>query len=101
MRHHSRVVVAAVFFALCSGSLLAQEPKPATPDAQGLAFFENKIRPVLVRHCYQCHSKSSKKSEGNLLLDSRDGIRKGGDRGPAIVPGDTDKSVLLDAILHT
>lgn len=70
-------------------------------DDKGLEFFEAKIRPVLVQHCYKCHSTSGKKSEGGLLLDSRDAIRKGGDRGPAIVPGDTDKSILLDAILHT
>ena len=73
----------------------------APADARGLEFFEAKIRPVLVQHCYKCHSTSSKKSEGGLLLDSRAGIRKGGDRGPAVVPGDIDKSLLLDAILHT
>ncbi len=74
------------------------EPPPAT---KGLEFFETKIRPVLVQHCYKCHSVSGKKSEGSLLLDSREGIQKGGDRGPAVVPGDTAKSILLTAIQHT
>lgn len=81
----------------------SQQPASSQPqlDAKGTEFFETKIRPVLVQHCYKCHSTSGKKSEGGLLLDSREGIRKGGDRGPAIVPGDTDKSLMLEAILHT
>lgn len=73
----------------------------ADETAQGTAFFESKIRPVLVQHCYQCHSVKSGKSEGGLRLDSRNGIRSGGDRGAAIVPGDLKKSVLLTAISHT
>jgi hypothetical protein len=69
-------------------------------DAAGHAFFEAKIRPVLVQQCYKCHSASGKKSEGSLLLDSRDGIRKGGDRGPAVVPGKPKESLLLTALTH-
>ena len=70
-----------------------------TPDAT--AFFESKIRPVLVQHCYQCHSVKAGKSEGGLRLDSRSGIRAGGDRGAAIVPEELKKSLLLTAISHT
>ncbi|WP_425614645.1 PSD1 and planctomycete cytochrome C domain-containing protein [Anatilimnocola sp. NA78] len=70
-------------------------------DDKGLAFFESKIRPVLVKHCYQCHSVGAKKSEGGLLLDSRAGISKGGDRGPAIVVDKPEQSPLLIAISHT
>ena len=68
----------------------------ATPEQ--LAFFEKKIRPVLVSQCYTCHSEEAKKDKGSLLLDTRDGIRKGGDTGPAVVPGDTRRSLLVKAI---
>jgi hypothetical protein len=70
-------------------------------DASGIAFFESKIRPVLVRHCYECHSSEAGKSKGELLLDTRDAIRVGGGSGPAVVPGDPKKSLLLTAMMHT
>src|SRR6187551_2579737 len=69
-------------------------------DAKGIEFFESKIRPVLAQQCYACHSTSAGKSESGLLVDSREGLRTGGDRGPAVVPGDTAKSILLTAIRH-
>jgi hypothetical protein len=62
------------------------------------AFFEAKIRPVLVSKCYDCHSAGAKKVKANLLLDTREGIRKGGDSGPAVVPGDASASLLMKAI---
>ena len=71
------------------------------PRADELAFFESKIRPVLVESCYKCHSTSSTKLRGGLLLDTREGIRRGGDTGPAIVPGDLEKSLLIEAIRYT
>ena len=58
----------------------------AEPD--GIEFFENHIRPLLVQNCYKCHSEDAGKAKGELLLDTREGLRKGGDSGPAIVPGD-------------
>lgn len=70
------------------------------PDAAGQDFFEAKIRPVLVTHCYRCHSVDAKKEEGGLFLDSRNRIRSGGDRGPAVVPGKPAESLLLSAISH-
>ena len=69
-----------------------------TPFATGNDFFESKIRPVLVKHCYECHSAEAGKSKGGLLLDTREGIRTGGDTGPAVVPGDLEKSLLIAAI---
>src|SRR5262245_32910829 len=65
------------------------------PTADQVAFFEKKIRPVLVDNCYQCHSAEAKKLKANLLLDTREGTRKGGDSGPAVIPGDTDRSLLI------
>jgi len=67
-----------------------------TPDE----FFERKIRPVLVQHCYRCHSVDGDSLKANLFLDSRDGMRRGGDSGPAVVPGDLKKSLLIDALRY-
>jgi cytochrome c553 len=62
-------------------------------------FFEKKIRPVLVAECYECHN--AEKTKGGLRLDYRDGWRKGGDSGDAIVPGNPAKSLLIDSIKHS
>src|SRR5436309_4894747 len=70
----------------------------AAEDPGGVAFFESKIRPVLVERCQECHSSTLKKPKGNLRLDTREGIRKGGSSGPAVVPGDIESSVLFQAI---
>jgi hypothetical protein len=72
----------------------------ADEQAQGVEFFESKIRPVLVKHCYDCHSAESGAAEGDLELDTRKSIRAGGARGPAVVPGDPGKSLLLTALSH-
>ena len=63
-------------------------------------FFESKIRPVLADTCYRCHSADAGKSKGGLTLDSRDAMLKGGDTGPAIVPGEPAKSLLIKAITY-
>jgi mono/diheme cytochrome c family protein len=70
-------------------------------DPAGVEFFENKIRPVLAESCYGCHSQKSEKLKGGLYLDTRDGWLKGGDNGPAVVPGDPDQSLLIKAIRYT
>ena len=73
--------------------------KPATPlTAAQTEFFENRIRPVLAEKCYKCHSAESEKVKGGLLLDTREGIREGGESGHAVVPGDTNQSLLLAAM---
>lgn len=69
-------------------------------NAAGIQFFENKIRPVLSTHCYECHSEKSKKLRADLLLDSKDGMLKGGVSGPALVPGKAKESLLLKALEH-
>ena len=63
-------------------------------------FFEKKIRPVLVQKCYACHAKDAKSIKGGLVLDTRDGIRRGGDSGHAVVPGELDTSLLIEAIRY-
>ncbi len=70
----------------------------AQSGAAGIEFFESKIRPALVEHCYECHSQDSKKVKGGLLLDTREASLRGGDTGAAIVPGNLDKSRLITAI---
>ncbi len=67
----------------------------------GIEFFEKKIRPVLVEHCYKCHAADAKKIRGELLLDSRAGIRKGGESGPVMEPGNPAKSLLIKALRYT
>ena len=62
------------------------------------AFFEEKIRPVLEKRCFECHSHDSGKMKGGLTLDSRSGWADGGDSGPAIVPGKPDESLLIKAV---
>ena len=71
------------------------------PDRAGIEFFEKHVRPVLVDHCYNCHSPGAEKGvKGGLLLDTRDGLLKGGDNGPGIVAGDPEKSLLIKAIRY-
>ncbi|MFN4261901.1 MAG: PSD1 and planctomycete cytochrome C domain-containing protein [Gemmataceae bacterium] len=69
-------------------------------DQRDIEFFEARIRPVLVKYCYECHSATSAKIKGSLLLDSRDGLRRGGSSGPALVPGRPDESLLIQALNH-
>jgi Protein of unknown function (DUF1553)/Protein of unknown function (DUF1549)/Planctomycete cytochrome C len=73
------------------------EPE-ATPEQ--IDFFEKKVRPLLVEHCYQCHSVNAKRLEGKLLLDSRKGHVLGGDSGPSILPGKADDSLLIEAVRY-
>jgi len=70
----------------------------AEPSAEGIEFFEKKIRPALVKHCYECHSTEGDKVRGGLLLDTREGSRLGGDSGAAVVPFKPQESLLLTAI---
>src|SRR5581483_1334996 len=74
------------------------------PDAKGLEFFEKKVRPVLVEHCYKCHStdaEKAKKLRGGLYLENKAGILKGGDTGPAVVPSKPAEGMLLPALRFT
>ncbi len=72
----------------------------AADDARRLEFFENRIRPVLVKHCYECHAANSTPIQAGLVVDTAAGLLKGGDTGPAIIPGDSSGSLLLQALRH-
>ncbi|HEY3787569.1 MAG TPA: DUF1549 domain-containing protein, partial [Urbifossiella sp.] len=88
-------------FAIAIVMAAAGSGRSADPDPKALEFFEAKIRPVLVKHCYSCHSaeaQDKKKLKAGLKLDSRDGLLKGGESGPAVVPGDPKKSFLIQAL---
>src|SRR5262249_8677709 len=79
-------------------ALFATPVRAAEPPAEAVEFFEKKVRPVLVQHCYRCHSAESKSLKGGLRLDSRAALLKGGDSGPALVPGAPEKSRLIEAV---
>ena len=95
---HLPLFLAAAFAVLaCGHSTLASDPTAE----DNRRFFETKIRPLLVKHCYSCHSSQSKPVEGGLRLDSRPGWKQGGDSGIAIVPGSPAKSRLMRAVEYT
>jgi uncharacterized protein DUF1553/uncharacterized protein DUF1549/cytochrome c len=80
--------------------VLALDRMAAETTPEGADFFEKRIRPVLVDKCYKCHSEQSEKVKGGLFVDSAAGLRKGGESGPAVVPGDVEKSLLIDAVRY-
>ncbi|MEO1529312.1 MAG: PSD1 and planctomycete cytochrome C domain-containing protein [Planctomycetota bacterium] len=87
-----KVLLCLALIVVASASVFGSEPEK-------LQFFENQIRPILVEHCYDCHSGED--VEAGLWLDSRNGWQQGGDSGPAIVPGNLDKSLIVDAVRYT
>ena len=89
-----RICLTVASAALCS-SAIAQ-----TNELHATEHFEKTIRPLLVRHCYECHSGASNKVKGGLRLDYRAAVLKGGDSGPAIVPGKPNESLLLATVKH-
>lgn len=92
----SLVIVGVLIAAGIAPSAMSEDREPA----RGHDFFETRIRPVLVEHCYKCHSTTAGKTEGGLALDTRGAMRAGGSSGPAVVPSDEEKSLILAAIRH-
>ncbi|RUL88220.1 DUF1553 domain-containing protein [Tautonia sociabilis] len=95
----STLGLAGILASVLSGPV----PARAREEAADLEFFEARIRPVLVEHCYRCHSDEAEadgRLKGGLKLDSREGLRIGGDSGPAVVPGEVDESVLIEALRY-
>jgi hypothetical protein len=75
-------------------------PADEQPLAEQIEFFEKKVRPVLVEHCYECHSADAEEVKGDLRVDTREGIRRGGNTGSAVIPGDLENSVLIQAVRY-
>jgi hypothetical protein len=98
---HPRWVARFVLALLLCATWKVNIPAADENDPAQIEFFESKIRPVLVDHCYECHSQDADKVKGGLLLDTKEGLLKGGDSGPAIVPGDPEKSLLIKAVRYT
>src|SRR5689334_7081141 len=84
--------LAMVAACISAVATLAEEPRA------GLDYFEREVRPILVDTCQKCHGE--KKQEGELRLDSRAALLKGGSIGPAIEPGNPEKSLLIAAVRH-
>src|SRR5581483_11899045 len=87
---------ARFLIAVCLALLVGSAVHAA--DETGVEFFEKRVRPILVARCYECHSEKSEKLKGGLRLDSRSAVLKGGETGPAVVPGKPKESLLIDAI---
>lgn len=91
MRYSSHLLAAGFLFALAFSNLAAA----ATPATE---FFEKKVRPILVKRCYECHGPDE--ASGSLRLDSKNGWQTGGESGPAIVPAKPARSLLIKAVSY-
>ena len=98
---HKQPTKFAQTLTLCAVSLLIGISSSRAQNASDTAFFENNVRPILVNKCYKCHSSRSTKLKGGLSVEYRESLLKGGDTGPAVVPGELDKSLLIQAVRYT
>ena len=73
----------------------------AQPTADQNQFFENKVRPILANNCYKCHSSQAQKLKGGLSLEFKDSTAQRRRNGPAVVPGEPEKSLLIKAVRYT
>ena len=94
-----RSLTAFSFVLLVAAPVVVSGQPPTRDNAAALEFFEKKVRPLLVSNCYNCHSANTN-AKGGLRLDDRNGMLHGGGRGPAIVPGQPEKSLLIKAVQH-
>lgn len=92
------VVAAPLVWALSGRFEAAAFGADDPPSKESVQFFKDKVRPILTQNCYPCHTDAAM---GHLRLDSREGLLTGGTRGPAIVPGDPEKSLLIEAVRQT
>lgn len=83
--------------AYCQEEQLGSQPPP---NVGQLEFFEREIRPLLAEHCYECHSAKASRLKAGLYLDSRPGMLKGGDSGPALVESKIDESLIIQAVRY-
>ena len=89
----TRLIFITVLAFLCDLSNALAEEKQSE-----LKYFEDRVRPLLAKHCYECHGEDI--TEGKLRLDTKNGWERGGDRGPAIVPGDPSASLIIRAVSY-
>ncbi len=85
---------------LILGAVLAPFVVLGADSAADVEFFEKRVRPVLVEHCYECHSADARKLKGGLRLDSREAVWRGGETGPAVVGGKPEESLLITAVRY-
>jgi hypothetical protein len=88
------------FFISLTGAISVGSFLVTTAGAEGIEFFESKVRPLLAENCYDCHSGDVSEAKAHLLLDSSDGWKIGGESGPAIIPGRPDESLVMKAVGH-
>ena len=103
MRFANRLMVSfrtAAILALVTFAMRTGIESSSFADDVGIEFFESRIRPILVQHCYECHSAASEEAAGGLLLDTQAGMRSGGDSGPALDLENASNSLLLNALRH-
>lgn len=96
----SRKLISMLSIILFGFSVAGAEPKVKKADSKGLELFKTQIEPVLVKHCYECHSKKGKSVEGGLELDSPSAMMRGGDTGPMVKPHDLERSSLIQMLRH-
>ena len=96
----SRFAALAAVGLFCGIATTASGAELPAPDAAGIEFFEKKIRPVFAEHCYKCHSAQAQELKGGLRLDYAAGVLRGGESGPAIVPGRPEESRLIRAVKY-
>ena len=108
-RHALLAFVSIVFVGSVAGAQPKITPGPPQirprmteprPSKEGVDFFETKIRPVFVKNCYKCHSGDPAKAKAHFVLDTHEGLRKGGDSGAVVEPGHPDKSLLIEAVKY-
>jgi len=96
---YQQLALAVVVGLLLPVGVLVAEPA-AQSDDDGQRFFAEQVEPLLKSKCIGCHSHASGEMEGGLTLDSRSGWAEGGERGPAILPGKPEESLLIKAVLR-
>lgn len=91
----------ALCFLILAGLAGSTAGRTKAEDQAGLDYFEKNVRPLLIKHCYECHStKNKKQQKGGLRLDLRAGWKTGGESGTAIVPGKPEESLLISAVRY-
>ncbi len=91
-------LLSLLLFSICGGTTVLSKEKAAPTTKAQIKFFETEVRPILAANCYQCHGEE--KQKGELRIDSRQALLKGGESGAAIVPGKPDESLLIEAVNH-